>query len=261
MPSSLESLQADFSAALTGAAVPAHLAQALIGSEAHLAARLALYRRDVSSGWRNALALAFPVVLALVGADCFDGLAERYGRAHPSTDGDLHRFGAHFPAFVAVDAAVSGLPYLHDVAALEWAVHGAQRAADVAPLPRERLVALSPAGLLAARFAVHPACTWLASPHPIVGIWSAHQADATTGLDSIGAGPEYALVSRRRWRVTVTPITRGDVLALDALRAGADMDRTISAALLGDASFEFAKAFLRWLDCHVFTGFDAPPAP
>lgn len=260
MPSSLEQLQADFSAALVGDALPSGLAAALIGDDAHAAARLRLYRRNVFATWRHALALAYPVVQALLGPECFDGVAERYGRAHPSRDGDLNRFGAAFGAFLAGDAATSSLPYLRDVAALEWAVHRAHFAADAPAIPRQRIVALSPAQLLAARFVLHPACAWLASTHAICSLWSAHQADSTLALRAIADRPEFALVTRRRWRVTVTPITRGDAIALDALRAGADMDHTISAALHGDPTFEFAKAFLRWLECDVFTGFDDAPA-
>jgi len=260
MQSSLERLQADFATALRDAALPPALAQALVGSDAQLAARLRLYRGNVFAAWRHALALAYPVLQALVGSDCFDTLAERYGRVHPSRDGDLNCFGAAFAAFVAGDAATAKLPYLSDVAALEWLVHRAQRAADAPMLPRERLVALSPGELLAARFPLHPACAWLASAHPVCSIWTAHQTHSTIELSRVAPRAECALVTRRRWRVTVTPITRGDVLALDALRAGADMDATISAALHGDRGFEFAKAFLRWIECGVFAAADAPPA-
>ena len=255
MSPSLESVQAAFADALLDAAVAAPLADALVESGALLDARLALYRRHVSATWRAALELQYPVLQALLGADCFSDLAARYGRAHPSRHGDVNRFGAGFAAFVANDAVLASLPYLGDVAALEACLHRARYAADAPALPRERLVALSPAELLAARFVLQPACAWIASPHPVCSIWSAHQPDSTLALDAIAPRAECALVTRRGWRVTLMPVTRGDAIALDALRAGADMDATISAALQVDPAFQFAPAFLRWLDAQVFSGF------
>jgi len=256
MPLSLDQLQEAFAATLVADEVPTQLSAALIESGEHLTARLTLYRRNVFGAWRQALAAAYPVVHALVGPECFSDVAHHYCRLHPSTSGDLNQFGARFAEVLATEPATATLPYLGDVAALEWAVHRLHHAADTPPVPRERIAALSPTQLLSSRFLLHPGCWWMASTHPLCSIWTAHQPDSTIELSSIAHKPEFALVTHRRWRVTVVPITSGDVIALDALKAGADMDRTISAALQGDPTFDFAKAFVRWLDCDVFVGVD-----
>lgn len=247
----LEALQADFAAALLdGDAAPTQLFAA--GDRgAHASDRMILYRSNLHAAWCRALADAFPVVRALVGEEFFGGLARAYGRMHPSTSGDLNRFGASFAGFVATFEPAQVLPYLRDVAALEWAVHGAYCAADAAALARERMAAISPNDLLTSRFVLHPACCWFESRFPIASIWRAHQPHAADEFPGSLDRSECALVARPQWQVDVTESSAAEIAALEQLRNGGDMDAAIGAALTRDGGFDFAKTFLRWLDLAI----------
>lgn len=250
---SLEHLQTYFAAALAGEATPPQLSGALVeGTD-----RIALYRRNMRATWRQALANAYPVVRALIGEECFSDAARAYGKTHPSISGNLNTFGGRFAEFIAAWPVTRMLAYIGDIASLEWAIHRTHYAADARPLQRERITALTPNQLLRSRFAVHPACAWLASAHPVCSIWIAHRE---SGKFDFPPEPEFALVTRRSWDVTVTRVTRGEFVALDALRAGADMDETIATALRADSAFDFGKAFVRWLNGNVLIGFDEAPA-
>jgi hypothetical protein len=244
----LERLQSDFAAALTDPLHAAAVVGALDPSDGRASERLALYRGNVVAAREKALANAFPVVRALVGAEFFSGLARAYGQAHPSRSGDLNRFGEHFPAFVRDFEHTQTLPYLGDVAALEWAVHTAHYAADAAPLPREAIAALPADQLLAARFSVHPACAWIVSAYPVAGIWLAHQPGSTQALPETLDRREWALVTRPRWRVEVLASSAGEIAALAQVQSGADMECAIGAALSAEPEFNFARALVRWLD-------------
>jgi hypothetical protein len=249
MSARLDRLQADFAAAVVDSSAAGGLMPALVRSDARMLERIALYRGNVGAAWEKALANAYPVVRALVGDEFFSGLARAYARAHPSVSGDLNRFGARFAEFIDGFEHTRSLPYLGDVAALEWSVHVAHYAADPVALTRERIVALPPDELLMARFALHPACAWLRSPFPIASIWLAHQPQATVGLpDSLDRG-ELALVVRPRWRVEVLSSSSGEIAALACLREGADVEAAITAGLRADPEFAFPKALVRWLDC------------
>jgi hypothetical protein len=258
MSLSLEQLQRIFSQAIVEKTIPPKLSEAIVGSRERLRARITLYHHHMHGAWRHALSTAYPVILALVGDECFSDLARAYGEAHPSVSGDLNTFGAKFADFVAAYPSTCELDYIGDVATFEWAVHRAHYAADAAPILRERITALSSSQLLASRFTLQPACSWMASAHPVCSIWLAHQEGTNVELSRITNTPEFGLVTRRRWSVAVERVTRGDVVALDALRAGANMDDTIAAALRADPAFDFGKAFVRWLDANLIVGFAAP---
>jgi len=251
MSAPLERVQADFAAALAESDAGVALLPALVTDDARVLERLALYRGNVSAAWEKALANAYPVVRALVGDEFFGGLARAYGRAHPSVSGDLNRFGARFGQFIDAFEHTRSLPYLGDVAALEWSVHAAHYAADPVALTRERIGALPAGELLVSRFALHPGCAWLRSRFPVASIWLAHQPQATVGLpDSLDRG-ELALVVRPRWRVEVLVSSAGELAALARLREGADVEDAITAGLQAEPEFAFPKALVRWVDCAV----------
>src|SRR5262249_18523791 len=90
--------------------------------EAVLEGRAAIYQRNLLSNLRAALGAAYPIVRRLVGDAFFNEAADRFARVHPSTSGDLHRYGESFPDFIAAYAPARSLEYLPDVARLEWAV-------------------------------------------------------------------------------------------------------------------------------------------
>ena len=250
---SLESLQTDFAAAMFDLDRASALMPSLLHRDARSIERIALYRGNLLAAWQKALGGAFPVVRAIVGEEFFDALARVYGHAHPATGGDLNQFGIRFAAFVADFEHTQSLPYLSDVASLEWAAHRAHYAADPEPLSRARIASLQPQELLTSRFAVHDACAWLSSAYPIATIWFAHQSDTTCSLPESLHRSEIALVVRPQWRVEVVASSVGEIAALDVLRSGEPLEAAIEAALDVDATFDFARALVRWLDLGVLS--------
>ncbi|MEP6941239.1 MAG: DNA-binding domain-containing protein, partial [Rudaea sp.] len=247
MPAVLDQAQRLFACALRDARDDAQMLP-LLRDDGVATKRMDLYRDSVATACANALVNAYPVVHALVGRACFDGLARAYAQAHPSASGDLHRFGGAFAGFVAGYRAVSHLSYLADVATLEWLVHRARFAADSTPIVRASIAALSPAALLAERLGVQPACAWLHSRFPIVSLWRAHQPDADTPLPADIDLAETALVVRRGWRVDVLASGRVETEILGSLRGGATLAEAIATGWAADTQFDFARALVRWLD-------------
>ena len=177
MPLALRDLQAAFAAHLAGAD-RADLAAEVLGDAIPAAARLGVHRHHVFESLGSALAATFPTVQALVGADFFRGLARAFiGRSLP-TQPVLAEYGAGFPAFIAGHDAARDLPYLADVARLDWALNlafhapagGRLAAADLAALPADRLPSL--------RLSLAPGTVLVCSPYPLDRIWAASQPEA-----------------------------------------------------------------------------------
>ena len=137
------------------------------------AERIGIYRTAFAANCRNALGASYPVVRRLTGAPFFHAAVDAFVRAAPSVSGDLNVYGDTFGDFLAGYAPAAALPYLPDVARLEWAQDEAQRAADLAPTPDVLLAALvaTPADRLAALvLALGPSCRLIASPSRAVPI-------------------------------------------------------------------------------------------
>ncbi len=251
----LDCLQADFVAALFDARLAASVASAWSGGEL-VVERLALHRGNLFAAWKKSLTNAFPVIHAIVGAEFFNSLAREYGHAHPSKCGDLHRFGHKFAKFIGDHERTQSLPYLSDIAALEWSIHRAYYAADVTPLSPAHLAALSPNDLLAIRFSLQPACAWVSSEYPIASIWLGHQQRAPAGLPNRLDQKEHALVYRSNWQTHVITSSSSEIAALAQLRAGENVETAIRSALNAEPGYDLSKALMRWLDLSLLSEHD-----
>jgi hypothetical protein len=213
--------------------------------ESRAADRIAVYRRALFANYRNALGATYPVVKRLVGAPFFNAAVDAFVLAHPSRSGDLNVFGDAFSAFIAAYPHAANLPYLADVAALEWAQDEANRAADDASTPQAVLAAfaaLAPEALPAATLALVPSCRLVASRFPILRIWQVNQdgfaGDIRVDLD---AGPDRLLIRREAQGVTIERIDAGAHAWLAALAAGSPLGDSIEAAQRADATFDFGS--------------------
>jgi uncharacterized protein (UPF0276 family) len=247
--------QAAFGAALFDAGQAAALAPLLKGTPA----RLAIYRGNLGVHWNRALAAAYPVLRQLVGADFFDALARAYGRAHPSPDPDLNRFGAALPAFLDSFAPAAALPYAPDLARLEWLVHEAHYAPDAdvdgdpGADPAAVLQTLTPAAFEAARAGLHPALRLQASRWATPALWLAHQAPDAAFPAAMDV-PGHARVLRSRWQVEVKAIDAAEHAALACLAAGATFGAAFDAAFALDEGFDVGARLRDWLAARVVIG-------
>jgi hypothetical protein len=193
------------------------------------ARRFAVYRNNVVHGLTQAMRRRYPVVERLVGTEFFRALAPLYLTADPPSTAVLIRWGAAFPEFLAGFPPLAGLPYLPDVARLEWLRGIAFHAADAPPLAAGRLAAeTDPARL---RPGLHPSVGLLRSRHPVVTIWRVNQPGAEPAPVYLDAA-ETALVLRDRTDgVPVMALSAGDAAFVAALKSGQSLLAATSAAV------------------------------
>ena len=148
---------------------------------------LRAYRANAQATAARALAAAFPTVAALLGDETFNAVAARHWQLHPPERGDLAQFGTAFTSALADDPQLSDLPYLADVARLDWAVHHCAMAAD-APGTVAGLALLADTDPAELRLMLWPGLGLLSSAWPVVSIWQAPPAfgRSAIGLDGIG---------------------------------------------------------------------------
>ncbi len=256
MPDLLE-IQSAFARLLGLAGMPAAPRSPFVGASTVVEPRVAVYRGNVFANARKALAAAYPIIEKLVGPEFFDGLAREYSRHSPSSAGDLNEYGHAFPVFLDTFPHVRDLPYLPDVARLEWSIHRAHYAADAVPLDLDRLAGLAPEAQGALRLRLHPACAVLTSQWPLARIWDVHRddfvGDRTVAFDPM---THHCLVHRPHWRVMVGALDSGAHAFLDAVRAGRSLEESVVHALAADASFDLGPALTAWIDAAVIVDFE-----
>jgi hypothetical protein len=255
----LRELQHALGAAIGNAGLTAAVTPLFRGAPDAAPARLAVYRGNIVGNGINALVAAYPIVRKIVGAEFFEATAREYVRAHPSTSGDLNEYGEALATFLAAFPHTSDLPYLPDVARMEWLAHRAYYAADSAPYDPSRLAGLPPERWTELRPALAPACALLTSGWPLAHIWTVHQDDYAGAFDvDLDAGPDRVLVHRPRWRAEVCALAAGDYRFLASVQKCATLGDALEAAAAEDSEFDAATALARWIEAGVIVELAEP---
>ena len=251
----LARLQADFLDAVVDAA-NASRAPAIRGGALDAAQRLAVYRRNLHANWRAALEDTHPVVARLVGGAFFGEAARLYALAHASASGDLNRFGEHFAAFLAGYPHARDLPYLADVARVEWAWHACFHAAPADALDLSALGAVPAERHGEIHFLLHPAVRLVESAHPILAIWAANQPDRDGTPDRF-TGPDRVLVHRPDLDVEMHLLDAPDFAFLRAVHEGHAFEAAATLAGFEDAQ-ALGATLQRFVASRVIVAFAAP---
>jgi hypothetical protein len=205
--------------------------------------RLDIYRNTILTGLTRALRLAYPAVERLVGAEFFDGAADIFIRAHLPRTAYLDQYGDAFPDFLKDFTPAATLPYLADVARLEWAVSGALHAADETPLELARLAAVGAEDQGRISFRARASVSLLRTHYPADAIWRAvlDRNDAALAALDLGTGPVFLLVERGEDDIAVNRLPEPAWRFLSALRAGDPLAAALSTARDIDAPAALAE--------------------
>ncbi len=190
--------------------------------------RFSVYRNNVKASLVATLTAKFPVIRRLVGEEFFEATALVFIERHPPRSPVLAEYGAAFASFLESFEPAGDLPYLADVARLEWARQEAFHAADAKPVPIEGLAALAAGDLEAARLTLHPATILIASPWPIVSIWTTNTLDEDVQRVGPDRPGELALVTRPDQDVLVSLLPPGAELLITALADGASLGEAMA---------------------------------
>jgi hypothetical protein len=243
----LGTLQKLFGAAMIDRARDEHALPLIADDEPQARQRLAIYRANIAANATGALAAIYPIVRKLVGEEFFAGLAHAYCNAHPSVSGDLNELGEHLADFLPAFAPAQALPYLPDVARLEWFAHKAHYAANHAPLDVSTLASLTEDDYAGLAVILHPAVALLSSAYPLFRLWEVHQDDYRGELAvDLGSGGEHIVVYRPQFRATVTKLSSGEAAFLSAVVRGSLLGPALEDALHKDPDFNFAASLQNW---------------
>jgi hypothetical protein len=230
--------------------------------DTHMSRGLMVYQANGHALAERCLRAAYPVIAQLIGIDSFNALARDLWHSEPPRHGDLAQWGDALPAFLAVNEQLAGVPYLADVARVEWALHRAAGAPDAEPdMPSfARLSSEDPEGLT---LRLAPGTALITSAWPVVSLVTAHTTGEPTlteaGRRLRDRAGETAVVWRHGWRPCVAACRANVLGLLPALLRGAALTEALGQATDG---FDFSD----WLTQAVHSGLvlgvaDATPQP
>jgi hypothetical protein len=210
--------------------------------------RLSIYRNNTQAGLTEALRGVYPVIDRLVGEAFFNRLAEAYINQHPPRSAVLIGFGQQFAAIIADFKPAKSLPYLPDIACLEWQWHEAYHEADDSPLTLSTLAQLDIQQYARLGFKLHSTARFLKSPFPIAEIWEANQAaPKPDALIDLNKGGCYLLIYRPDYDVQIVNLTAAEYQMLTGFASGLTLPQTIGPIMAHYPDFDLQPILHRWL--------------
>ena len=202
--------------------------------------RFGIYRNNIFRSLTGVLEAAFPTIRTLVGGENFAALAHRFIAAHPPQQPQLYAYGADFAAFLTGFApAVGELPFLPDLARVEWAVNEAYFEADADVLTADGLAGLAPDRYAGLRLGLHPTVRLIGSDWPVWDLWGLEALPEPWPPGKL-EGAQRVLVRRPESKVDVVLATRGDFDFLGAVAGGAALGDAAAAGAAADTEFDLA---------------------
>lgn len=255
MPS-LADLQTAFAAAVLGDSD--QIARSIAGNGLTPAQRVQVYRNAVRIRLKDALADTYPVLRRLVGDACFDGVASEFLRQYPPRVGYLHPFGGQMAELCIRLPVLAGLPYLPDMARLEWARQQAFHAAGAPGLSVQAFADVPLEQQHAIGLRLQAGASLLRSAYPIGRIFEVNQPDYP-GDDAISLdrGGESLLIIRRGFDVRVELLTAGEYALLAALAASAPLGDALLAAVGAQPDCPVGAVLARHIAAGTFTRLQA----
>ncbi len=220
-------------------------------------ARLGVYRDMYRARLVEVLEEDFPATARVLGTR-FGALARRYVAGHPSTHPSLRFFGARFPEFLATVRASRALPFVVDLARLEWTRLAVFDAPDPRPVTLALLRATPPADWGGLRFRVIEASATLDAGFAVHDLWARLQP-----VDPAAAAPRFdrrpplpAPTTIRVWREAYTVYQASmDALEREALAViaggepfGVLCDRLAERVGMDEAPARAGALLARWID-------------
>ena len=183
--------------------------------------RFRVYRNNVVMGLINILKSCYPAVTRLVGEAFFSHMAGEFVRRFPPHSPILLRYGGDMADFIATFPPCEELPFLADVARIEWAYIEAHHAAEAAPLAPSVMADLPSASLPGLRLELHPSLRLVSSPFAALSLWQINCGQdepddaAVAALDINQA--EDVLICRPQWDVELRLLPEGAANFIAAL--------------------------------------------
>jgi Putative DNA-binding domain len=235
---------------LKSSAGAAALAHALLQAPTREAAvgRLRVYADGYAVRLSEALEVAFPMVAKVVGPREFRELTTRYCGVADLSSYNLGDAGVGLAQYLRRDFISAELPFLADLAELEWRVMRAFHAEDEPGIDPATLAAFGEQDWPRIRLRFQASVAVVDSPWPILTLWGERERRVEDIEVNLRTGAERVLLHRAGLQVHCERIGAAEALALSMLLAGNPLGHVAERfAREGHDAEQVSSWFTRWM--------------
>lgn len=217
--------------------------------------RLGVYVHGYPARIREALAESFPAALHVVGQGSFARLTERYVARVALGSSNLNQAGERLASFLEGDELVNKLPFLPDLAELEWRIACAFHAREEQAMDATLLAAWSLEDWEQAVLRFQLSVSVLRSAWPVHDVWEQRETPVGEIDIDLRDRPQNVLVFRAGLGVRCMTVVDDEAFALQKLLQGSRLGDVVDdLAERGQASDGVFAAFAGWMRAGLICG-------
>jgi len=225
--------------------------------------RFNIYRNNRAVSLIESLKATYPAVNKLVGEAYFSAVARSFIDEHPPQSAVMAEYGGDFGEFIRRSPNAKNIPYVSDLAALEWARLQSYHSADAETLPIDRLLSVAdPSEYDSLVFEVHPSLFQLSSRWPVGSLWSEITSPAASDADKPEIdkpeidmkSAEHVVVVRPEYEVFVQVLPESGAVLLKHLKHGESLQEAVSSVTQKDPEFDPGVHLKGLIDLGAFCG-------
>jgi len=219
-------------------------------------ALMGIYRDSSLGNIIIPMKLTYPVILKLVGEDFFQATCHKYIEEYWPATGNMDDYGAEFAEFLEIFEPAKTLPYLPDIARLEWLFHLSSLSEDSDRIDPKALSEVPQDKYSDLHFVFHPSVYFLSSKHPIHRIWEMSQEGAEEKtLDLDKAGGAHLVLVRPGLKVDILELVQAECEFLKALYKEKSLYEAFDIATEIDKYFDLGVYVKKHVANGVFSNF------
>lgn len=168
----------------------------------NLKKRLAAYDGNYHLSLQSWLKKTYIQVFQLVGEDYFSKLAHDFSDQQPLSNNNLHEYGRGFPRFIATQSVMQDLPYLADVAEVDWHISQAYYAKNKSSFDVAAFSQLCETEQQSVTFILTDDLHIMSSNFPIYDIWRLNCGDISQ-VNILSVGQQIVTIYRKSYQAQV----------------------------------------------------------
>ena len=209
--------------------------------------RLKVYHNNVVGSLTLALMSGFPLLEKLVGADFLKSLCREYVILNPPRAAWLYAYGESFTHFISNHPQTQNLPYLADVAQMEWLIKSAEHAPDDSPLHQSALAAIPMDHLSDVKLELRDSCHLIKSRYLLLALRNFCLNPENPAPDLSAVTETHLMIYRPSLEVEIVPLSQDEYEFLENIAAGNNLGDALSQTIENNESFNIGTALQKHL--------------
>ena len=213
-----------------------------------------VYQNNYVGACINTLKQVYPICVRVLGEKYFTVLAREYVQKNPSKSSDLNKYGNCFSLFLSQTMRKQNLaetlPYINELAVLEWHMHAAYYETDDESFDWLSLQSLSIQEQEKLKPFLSKSIYLLSTEFPVDKVWTENIGSAPGEVIENEKAPYHLVISRKDYRVSFERVTVKEYDLLQMLRDSCSMQEfTLMAQAYNLVPTELLGAWMQkaWL--------------